>query len=534
MNRRRMILIIALVLFTFYGCGILTDMGGASDISAGKVIPPSGVLSPFEGKWEVIKELGGDSEGEDEKNKWEGGFVQFSGDLVAIDDTVWEQTTYKIKKVDASEFVSVRGVPLEKYQDVTVGKVDVVTIYASGNYLGESMRIDDNSMILFIRDKELMLDKVSDMADNLSDISVASINSIANSIGRNAASGVLLGLRIPEVNSYVYRTLWIASTDNEIRPILVSDDIFFPRTSGFWELKVMYAGAGDDDSDNGGSYDDGGNVLVTRNIAVRSSEESGENRPDPNGDYSAAKGDVKIFDDYDGDYDGEHKNSDYKGDYGNDGSIKIVNFIGNDYISIEKQTMGSSFLSMLPVEKPSPKYEISIDSLLGESGKEVFSDRREQVLETLRNEEKTGAIVGSGTAGSFGIARQNGHWQLVGRVNYLKDGTIEHRDFNLKIIPPTNMIYYDTLGLSWYKIKDRVPDALDAFTSPDKGFAIVKTRSKLLVFKIGPGQLSEFPLVDIPLNPGTEVIMSEWATGSYVENWEESFVSYGAELLADR
>ena len=58
--------------------------------------------------------------------------------------------------------------------------------------------------------------------------------------------------------------------------------------------------------------------------------------------------------------------------------------------------------------------------------------------------------------------RKNGHWFLTGRINYRNDGVLAQKDFDLKIIPPANLIAYDTLALSWHNIKDRVPDALDA------------------------------------------------------------------------
>jgi hypothetical protein len=80
-------------------------------------------------------------------------------------------------------------------------------------------------------------------------------------------------------------------------------------------------------------------------------------------------------------------------------------------------------------------------------------------------------------------------------------------------------------------MKDRVPDATDAFTSPNNDIALVITKAKLMIYRIRPGQLSETPIAEIQLSEGTEIVMAEWALGSYVDSWEASFINYGAGQL---
>jgi hypothetical protein len=165
---------------------------------------------------------------------------------------------------------------------------------------------------------------------------------------------------------------------------------------------------------------------------------------------------------------------------------------------------------------------------MGAQGRDALLNGNLQAVELIKKEGNT-VINHEPISESFSIHRQNGHWQLMGRVNYQREGNIKYRDFNLRIAPPDNLIFYDTLVLSWYKIRDRVPDAADAFTSPNKDIALVKTKNKLLIFKIEPGQLAEIPLAEIELAQETEIIMAEWAVGSYVESWESSFLNYGGK-----
>ena len=271
---------------------------------------------------------------------------------------------------------------------------------------------------------------------------------------------------------------------------MAADNLFFPRTSGFWELRAQ-------DSASGGTAE---NTLIARNVAVKTPEE-------PN-----------VVEELGDQNDTEQ-------------GISEVNYIGNDYVAIERNVAGVNRLQVLPVDKLSSSTEIKVADLLGSMGVNAYQSAWQQAAAELKTEGA--ALIGSdGSGDNFGLLRKNGHWLLVGRINYQKNGTLAQKDFELKSIPPNDLIFYDTLGLSWHKIKDRVPDAMDAFTSPSKNFALVKTKNKLTVYTIGVEQLDENPLAELDLQEGTAVIMAEWATGSYVDSWEQSFLAYGAGDLS--
>jgi len=53
----------------------------------------------------------------------------------------------------------------------------------------------------------------------------------------------------------------------------------------------------------------------------------------------------------------------------------------------------------------------------------------------------------------------------------------------------------------------------------------IRNNNKINIYAINNGELGESPLKSIPLKDGEMVIMAEWASGSYVENWESSFIS---------
>jgi hypothetical protein len=96
-------------------------------------------------------------------------------------------------------------------------------------------------------------------------------------------------------------------------------------------------------------------------------------------------------------------------------------------------------------------------------------------------------------------------------------------DFNLNLIPPSDMVAYDALQVPWTAVKDKLPDAVDIYTSPNKDIAVILTRNKILVYDIVNKTLSDAPLAGYKLEDGSSVIMAEWGIGEYAPIWEKSF-----------
>ena len=90
------------------------------------------------------------------------------------------------------------------------------------------------------------------------------------------------------------------------------------------------------------------------------------------------------------------------------------------------------------------------------------------------------------------------------------------------MIPPPEVVSYNTL-MPWTNVKDKVPRALDVYTSPNKDIAIVFTKSEILIYNIHGNELSSYPREKLKLEKGEIAIMTEWATGQYVESWENTF-----------
>lgn len=466
---------------------LLLFIGGCKNpiwTTAGKIVPPEYDACPLEGKWSVIQDLG--SEGYSDANlEADGSFVQFSREIAILGSNAWNRPAYKIKKVNSTDYLMTRYIVLDSYMASINQEVNVVTVIADSNFLGEFMKIDDASIIAFVQNKVLLLNKIADHADDPR--SVANVNFVdANQYNNTGNSGILIGLKIPLHDNYIYKTIWIAADDKRLHPVLSRNDIYFPRKSGFWEMQVM----------SGLNKGEPGAALSAHNVTAKDSagvENSAETS------FSGTQS-------------------------------KNIDYIGNDYVAIENNADGISKLQVLPVDNLSSPIGIKVSDLLGDTGLTAYRSAREQALQTLASEGIT-SLDEDFNEDNFGLMRKNGHWYLKGRINYQSQGTPGTKEFNINFIPPANLIFYDTLFLSWQSIKDRVPNALDAFTSPNRDIAVIETKNKLYFFGISGDQLDSIPLGEIELKEGTTVIMAEWATGFYVDDWEKTFTVNGANLV---
>ncbi len=463
-------------------------LGGCADLTsaaAGRILPPAYAVCPLEGKWSVQEELA--SEGHPGGNVLSSAAeLQFSRAMVIMGSNVWQQPSYKVKEVNSRDYLQTRYIALDGYLAAIDQTVEVVTVSADANYLGEFMIIDEATVVAFVQNKVLRLHKKADRADDPA--AAAGLNAVNGNYDDNSGtSGVFLGLRIPVDDDYIYQTVWIAAHDQQLRPLLSRPDLFFPRRSGFWELQVT-----------GGTNQEGAE-LRAQNVAIKDDPAASEVGVQAPAAYTR-------------------------------GPSLAVDYIGNNYAAIAWNDGGMEKLQVLPVDQLSSPLGISAADMLGDGGAAAYNSARQQARQTLYGQGNT-LTAEDGGEDNFGLTRRNGHWYLQGRINYYHHGIPEYMDFNINSIPPDSLVVYDTLYLSWQSIRDRVPNAVDAFTSPNKDIAVIRTTSKLYFFGLNGEHLDSVPLGEMDLPEGTSIIMAEWATGFYVDDWEKAFVNHGAARI---
>lgn len=484
-----------LLLMLLFTAGCANVSGESSE----KINSPRNSLIPVAGTWEVTGLIeNGALRLEELPEPWPGKSFQFSEDYALLGDNILEKPRYKIKRVNKEEYLLYGHKFLPKELDTTDKELDVITVTDKDKFLCEIIRVSSKALILEIDNCRLYLKKISDQVSRRADLkyqeNTGDVHLEADSSKETPKTGVFVGFCSPAPGSgkkadkaYNYRTFWIAATDKQLHPILNTQGILFPRISGFWRMEAKRS--------VGKGYTE--DFIIAHPVAA--------------GEKKEAKTDVPVEP-----VEGEERA----------GSItRCVRYVGNDYVSIESKDADTAenTLQVLPIDSLPSIKTVKIADLSGEAGAAAMEEGKRKAIEEL--EANGGSLAGDiGQNDSFGLERKMGHWFFKGRINYRKDDKTRFADYSINVIPPAEMIFYDELSVPWTAVKDRIPEAVDVFTSPNRDIALVITRTELVVFGITSGRLENQPLGRISLKTGETVVMAEWAVGRYVEAWENSFI----------
>lgn len=479
--------------------------------SASIIARPSANSAPLQGTWQV-KECLTRTPGTPQESKEDQLMdmsASFSNNAFVFGDYIWNDIAYKTKKVSAEEYF------LHSYEDAA-DKLDikdkelyVVQVSSGEKFLYEFIKINDNVIAASIDSNLYYLVKTSDQFNN-SATRVAGSDGPEVILGRDSDSkklstGIFISLRIPRnvspdnsgtVNEeYRYQTYWVAFTGGILRPVLTAPDIFMPRKDGFWRVKSRKA------ADNSSASD---TILAARVSAAstKSKESKGS------GFMSFNESNVTRS--------------------------RSILYVGNDFICFEdtyylvdksQLVLLKKELRTLPIDSMDETDGIRLSDIAGQNGTMAFE---EALSDMIKNTSNSGikSIDDSNAEQNFALYRKTGHWFLKGRINYGKEYTVPYSDFNLNLLPPQNMVKYDILQVPWKIIKDRIPLAVDAYTSPNKDLSLVFTRNRLSIYAINGNDISDMPLMQVSIPEGSSVIMAEWCTGNYMKSWEKAFVEY--------
>lgn len=420
--------------------------------------------SMLNGQWKV-KSCISVTEGEVANNDLLDSIVSFSNEEVFMFDRLYKKITYKAKVVEGKEYIynTLGFVPdyLKDSQEIVV-----VTISSKNTYLKEVI-FGDKGILIMQDDVLLYLEKIDD--NPMSNIKQEAMEEgVAD---EKISSGVLIGLKNKSDEGFSYKTLWIAFDGKEIRSQEVPF-ILLPRTNGFFKVLVNR-------SQNESYYKDNVDfVFLSGNASEKQAAIKGDKEPNIN-------------------------------------VSKEITFIGNDYISIRSkeevkghnlETLGTYLIDAMNIEH---KGAVSLGNI---------SENRN--ITKFNNDDQGLHIEDINTFTNVAIERNQGRWEFyTTNSNKDKSGGENKLDIPLKV--SRNVARYDRLFISWQGIKNEVPSAIDAISSPNKNMAIIKTKSSLYVYKVIDGKMNESPEITISLEGDEEIIMAEWAMAEYVGYWTE-------------
>lgn len=493
---KRLILMILLLssIILMTSCNI--DDGPAVD----RIKAPGNNSSPISGKWVIASNTKELSTPETEViadlhlNKE----VLFHKDAVVIGEEYSTNPTYKIKSVNAYDYLLYKYKTTPKNLGIEDTTISVITILNENQYFYEFIGYGNEQLLVNIDDNFYKLTKVVDKVsieeiNRYIDIEKNTIRALNTAELDEFKSGVLLGLKIPtfdeksQLADWDYKTIWINSLNNKIVGAYELDDLLVPRKNGFWMVDVNrnYNGLIQDEISATPLF----KVPETSMMHEDNMNLFGASRP-------YAKNELE--------------------------SVAILNnilFIGNDYISIEKINkfrQEKKTLEVYAIDNIDEHRPINLSDLIGEDGKRIFTEGAQSVVsidsQISLNEE------------NVGITRKSGYWTIKGRVNYVQNDEELYKDFNVKAIPPKEMINYDSHLISWNELKMGVPEIQDVFSSPNNDFIVAVTHTNLLIYNIIEGRLDNTPIAKIKLPENSSIIMSEWSVGRYPTIWQNEVI----------
>ncbi len=491
-----LILIISLSLIT--GCGVIE--AGVRD----QIVAPDNNIPPILGKWEVsdinYKVNLNDLNITDKI----GQVGLFHKNAVMICSDYSSSPEYKIKRVKSRDYLIYKYNLEPSNLGIEDEFIKVVTIYNENNYFKEFILIDEDKLIVYDEEAFYNMKRV------LKEVSEEEVNryiNIEESVQRtftttdmvNINSGLLLGIKVQafdEENSlpvWEYKTYWINVNNKTSLDAYELDRLLLPRRNGFWYIDSERT------IDNNLLYDE---IKASPLLKVDNKKVSSEDLS-----FDLREKDELIVSKI-------------------PSVLKNILFVGNDYIAVENIDLNRNdrrTLQIYTIDNLKDKKPIKLSDLIGNDGKDLFQEAASSSLslnkDILANEE------------NVSLYRRNGYWTLKGRVNFKENNEELYKDFNIKAIPPKEMVSYDELSLPWDAIRLTVPDVVDVFSSPNSDFLVVITSENIVIYSLDEYDINKSPIGKIPLPRDSSVIMSEWAVGRYPNIWQSTMIKSGAKEI---
>lgn len=441
----------------------------------------------IEGIWNIdyINIIDNEIENKNEVLDLEDSQINISNKDITILNKTYINPKYKLKIVDKTYTLSYEfNLKLEDLVDEG-SKFDVISIIDSNTIIGEFVLINKSNGYLFYDGLILKLIK-KDNSPKKTEIISSEVKEDEVLEDYNSEVGVMLGMKTPrrlmDDGNYTneeYKTLWISFKNGTLQPIIEKNNIIFPRMSGIWSISSEII-----------------NNDINHHI-----------------EYLTAKP-----------LDGREEDQLLERETTN--VYKNINFVSNDYISIEKYE-GDNFKNKFPIYQTVPidninsRNGLNIEEIYNIDSKEKYKKEFNQTIDTLPDEKKDLLDININYS-NFTIKRIEGKWSLVGNIPAI-DNNNDGIEYRISISPSKKILNYDTLLVSWRDLIDDFPFIKDIYTAPTGRIAIIVFSDKISVYEMEDRNIKGSPLMNIQLSDGEEVIMAEWASGSYVDSWAKAF-----------
>lgn len=189
-----------------------------------------------------------------------------------------------------------------------------------------------------------------------------------------------------------------------------------------------------------------------------------------------------------------------------------INYIGENYLSLEvlDKNNGQKKYELYSNENLKKDEKISIVELAGQVGKVSYYDSLRKIRDySLDNFFED--------IDNIGVYRKNYNWKFKSVYNNNSSDKLSSTEFDLDIIPLLPIFENYTNKIHANIIKNRVPDFIDYFISPNGNLACVLNSHNFYIFNIENKQLSTNPISTFEIPAKSEVVMFQWKTNESSE-----------------
>lgn len=447
------------------------------------IIKPENKSMIIEGTWKISEKLVPDGIEEDIIEKYNNAnWFYISNELVKFQNRFTTNPNFKTRYINYNEFMkdSLKG-SIET--DILDGEGPLLTV-TDGQYFYQDILVLSEEKIAFLYDGIMF---VFDKADNnvskeivaeAKELSKTEESSEDASTDMQSDTAVLLGIKTPrkdqQGNSYYsYKTVMIRRSSKGEPVIYSIKNLLLPRNTGFWMVGQEHI------VDENGSRD----VLFANPLAVENND-----------------GNRYLL--------GDKNNS-------------SITYLGKDYVSLEIYNYISSdrTYGIFNLNNLADNTRIDVMEIAGETGVQTFKD---DTVKALSGSTIEGNILELNKTNNIGIKRTNDRWNFISNIVLKHNSNLQTREYRVSLVPTIDIVENDTLSVPWESVKNKLPGAIDAYSSPDESMLIVQNSNELLAFDLENGIISNESFLSARINETDRIIMAQWVQGEQTSVWEET------------
>lgn len=182
-----------------------------------------------------------------------------------------------------------------------------------------------------------------------------------------------------------------------------------------------------------------------------------------------------------------------------------INFLSKNYISLEtynSETNKKNY-SIYKIDGLSDDKQISIKDIAGDRGEKAYFNNVRKLGYSSDN-------INLYDMKNFGVKRSNFSWIFKGILNNYSHDNFVTSEIDLDLIPNVDIFSNKSSKISKLKVKEKIPNILDYFVSPDESLIVILTSDDISMYEIKNQDIGTLPIFTTSLKNRREVVTFQW------------------------